>query len=158
MLGKVADYHSDPLIILDTSFEIIFTNHKAISIFSIDDFNLTLDQIFEYETVSEITDTIGIVLNSSVKKNIKDLLIKLKGGSSLFYDVTVDVVNSDDSFSIILLFKNVSISNSEELISKIKISGTSGLTVQQNSQLSGIISDLQKHLPVTLVSLKTFNC
>lgn len=154
MLGKVADYHSDPLIILDTSFEIIFTNYKAISIFSIDDFNLTLDQIFEHETVSEITDTIGIVLNSSVKKNIKDLLINLKGGSSLFYDVTVDVVNSDDSISIILLFKNVSISNSEELISKIKISGTSRLTLQQNSQLSGIISNLQKHLPVTLVSLK----
>ena len=154
ILGKVADYHSDPLIMLDTSFEIIFTNQKAVSIFSIDDFNLTLEQVFEQETVIEFTDAIGIVLNSSLQKNIKNLLIKLKGGSNLIYDVSIELINLEDVINIVLLFRNVSSNKSDELIRKIKIPGTGTLNSNQSIQLESLLSDIQIHLPVTIVSSK----
>ncbi len=79
ILGRIADSHGDPLIILDDSFEIIFTNQKANSLFSIDDFNITLEQVFERSTVREITDTIGIVLNSHQEKLLKEYFFRTKG-------------------------------------------------------------------------------
>ena len=107
ILGRIADYHGDPLIILDESFEIIFTNQKAISLFSIDDFNITLEQVFEKSTVTEISDSIGIVLNSYQEKIFKNILIKLKGGNNLSYDLSIEPLHWEEVNNIILVFRKV---------------------------------------------------
>ena len=58
ILGRNSDYHGDPLIILDESFAIVFTNQKVASLFFIDDYHITLEQVFEKETVNDLTDLI----------------------------------------------------------------------------------------------------
>ena len=73
ILGRNSDYHGDPLIILDESFEIIFTNQKAISLFLIDDYNISLEQIFEKTTVQEILDFVGPAINTFQKKLLKNI-------------------------------------------------------------------------------------
>ena len=124
ILGKIADYHGDPLIILDDSFEIIFANQKANSLFSIDDFNITLEQVFERETVTEITDTIGIVLNSYQEKLLKNISLKLKGGDSLSFDLNIEQFQCEETINIILVFRSEVKDYPDDLLNKIKI-GTS---------------------------------
>ncbi|MFZ1281493.1 MAG: hypothetical protein WAR59_11695, partial [Ignavibacteriaceae bacterium] len=73
LFGKIADLNNDPLIVIDESYEIVFTNQVAISHFIIDDLNISLEQIFENESVKEITDLIGITLSTAKNKSLKDL-------------------------------------------------------------------------------------
>ena len=154
IIGRIADYHGDPLIILDDSFEIIFTNQKAISTFSIDDFNISLEQIFEKDTTRNLSDSIGIALNTNKKKTLSDYSVELKNGNTITYNISLELLHTEDSINIVLLFNNVSTINSNDLLKKIKLLSAKNLTLDRKLNLNNFINEIQKHLPFTIISLK----
>jgi PAS domain S-box-containing protein len=154
ILGRNSDYHGDPLLILDDSFEIIFTNQKASTLFSIDDFNICLDQIFGKETVQYLIESIGPALNSSQKKNYKSSLINLKSGYKLEFDLSVEPIQLNETVNIILIFRSLVKINSNDILSKIKVSSLKNDDSINNTPLKQIIAELQSLAPFTIISIK----
>lgn len=154
ILGRNSDYHGDPLIILDDSFEIIFTNHKASELFIIDDYQITLEQVFEKETVQLLTDIIGPVVNNFQKKIFKETSFNLKSGSTLEFTLAIEPIQTDETTNIILIFRNIRNFNQNNLLSKIKISSLENLNINNDNPVKTIINDLQRLAPFTVVSLK----
>jgi PAS domain S-box-containing protein len=154
ILGKIADHHGDPLIILDDSFEIIFSNQTAVSLFSIDDFNITLDQIFDKNTVNEISDNAGIALNTFKNKTLDQLELKLKSGSNLVSDISIELLNLDESVNVVLIFSSSFKIDQDELIKKIKILSSKNLSLIKSINLKDLISEIKNLAPFTIVALK----
>ena len=154
ILGKIADHHGDPLIILDDSFEIIFSNQTAVSLFSIDDFNITLDQIFDKNTVNEISDNAGIALNTFKNKTLDQLDLKLKSGSNLVSDISIELLNLDESINVVLIFSSSFKIDQDELIKKIKILSSKNLSLIKSINLKDLISEIKNLAPFTIVALK----
>ncbi len=154
ILGRNSDYHGDPLIILDDSFEIIFTNHKAAELFIIDDYHITLEQVFEKETVQQLTDIIGPVINTFQKKTFKETSLNLKAGSTLEFDLAIEPIQTDETTNIILIFRNIKNINQNNLLSRIKISSLENLNTNNDNPVKTIINDLKRLTPFTIVSLK----
>ena len=154
ILGRNSDYHGDPLIILDESFEIIFTNQKASSLLSIDDYNITLDQVFEKETVHDLNDMIGPVINSLQKKRFKNVSINLKSGNYLKFDLSIEPIQIDETINVILVFRSIDNINVNDFLNKIKITSFNDLFSDKNNSAKTIISELKRLAPFTLVSLK----
>jgi PAS domain S-box-containing protein len=148
ILGRNSDYHGDPLIILDDSFEIIFTNQKAATLFFIDDYHITIEQVFEKETVQELTDFIGQVLNTFQKKIIKHTSINLKSGNNILFDLSIEPIQTAETINIILVFRSIENINADDLLSKIKI------TSVKDNPLKLIISELQRLAPFSIISLR----
>lgn len=102
--SKTADKLGSPLIILDDSQEIVFTNQKAISDFLIDDHNITLDQVFESETVIELNDLIGLSINTSTKLLERNISLKLKTGTIENFELVLETISSEFGVNTILFF------------------------------------------------------
>jgi len=154
ILGRNSDYHGDPLIILDDSFEITFTNQKAATFFFIDDYHITLDQVFEKKTVQELTDLIGPVLNNFQKKIFKHISINLKSGNNILFDLSIEPIQTDDTNNVILIFRTIENINADDLLSKIKVTPVNNIFSDKDNPLKFIISELQKLVPFTIISLK----
>ena len=154
ILGSIEDYHGNPLIILDDSFEIIFTNQYANSLFSIDDFNITLEQVFERDTIRELTDLIGIVLNSNQEKILKKIDVKLKGGNTLSLNLLVQPHLSEETQFIFLIFKNEAEDYPDVPLNKIKIGASANFSIKQSNSLNSILTDLKNLVPFTITSLR----
>lgn len=154
ILGRNSDYHGDPLIILDDSFEIIFTNHKAQSLFSIDDYHITLEQVFEKDSVQQLIDYIGPVINKFQKKIFNSTSLNLKSGNSVIYDLSIEPLQTDENIYAILVFRSNENINLDHLLSKIKISSAQGSLTTESDQVKILISELQALAPFTVVSLK----
>ena len=154
ILGRIADYHGDPLIILDDSFEIFFSNQKANSLFSIEDFNITLEHVFEKSTVTEISDSIGIVLNSYQDNIFKDFSVKLLGGNSLSYDLSIEPFRWEETNNIILVFKNETKDYTDELLKKIKIGVSKDYSIKPGISLNVILTEIKNLSPFSIVSLR----
>ncbi|MBK7629779.1 MAG: PAS domain S-box protein [Ignavibacteriales bacterium] len=154
ILGRNSDYHGDPLIILDDSFEIIFTNQKASTLFIIDDFHISLEQVFEKETVQKLTDFIGPVLNSLQKKLYKTTSINLKSGNKLDFDILIEPIKTDETINAILVFRNIDNTNCNDLLSRIKIASSNDIISTSDAPLKSIITELHSEIPFTIISLK----
>jgi len=153
ILGRNSDYHGDPLIILDESFEIVFTNQKAASLFFIDDYHITLEQVFEKETVNDLTDLIGPVINSFHKNIYKNISVNLKAGSSSVFDLFIEPIQTDEIINILLVFRSTEKINSYDLLSKIKITSFKNILSDKNNSAKTVISELQNLAPFTIISL-----
>ena len=154
ILGRNSDYHGDPLIILDESFDIVFTNQKAASLFFIDDYHITLEQVFEKETVNELTDLIGPVINSFNKNIYKNISVNLKAGSSSVFDLFIEPIKTNAVINILLVFRSTENINSYDLLSKIKITSFKNILSDKNNSAKTVISELQNLAPFTIISLK----
>ena len=154
IIGRNSDYHGDPLIILDESFEIVFTNLKAASLFFIDDYHITLEQVFEKETVNDLTDLIGPVINSSQKSIYKNISVHLKAGSSSVFDLFIEPIQTDEVINILLVFRSTENINSYDLLNKIKITSLKNILSDKNDSAKTVISELQNLAPFTIISLK----
>ena len=154
ILGRNSDYHGDPLIILDESFEIVFTNQKASSLFIIDDYHITLEQVFEKETVNELTDLIGPVVNSFQKNIFKNITVNLKSGSSTTFDLSIEPIQTDETLNIIIVFRSTENIIAYDILSKIKIASFKNILSDKSNSVKTIISELQNHVPFTIISLK----
>ena len=154
ILGRNSDYHGDPLIILDDSFEIIFTNDKAAELFIIEDYHITLEQVFERDSVQQLTDFIGTVLNSHQKKIFVEASFDLLTGNTLDFDLAIEPIQTDDITNIILIFRNAKNINQSNLLSRIKVSSLKNLSTNNDNPLKTIVNDLQRLTPFTVVSIK----
>jgi PAS domain S-box-containing protein len=154
ILSRNSDYHGDPLIILDESFEIVYTNQKARTLFLIDDHHITLEQVFEKETVNELTDLIGPVINTFQKDIFKNISVNLKSGSSSVFDLSIEPIQTDESINVLLIFRNSESINAYDLFSKIKITPFKNILSDKNNPAKTIISELQSLAPFTIISLK----
>ena len=153
ILGRNSDCHGDPLIILDESFEIIFTNEKASTLFLVDDYHITLDQVFEKQTVQELTDFIGPVISTFQKKVFSSTLFCLKSGYKVDYDLSIEPIHIDETLYIILIFKSIANINADNLLSKIKITSLKNLSSDKNISAMSIISEVNRLAPFTVTSL-----
>lgn len=154
ILGRNSDYHGDPLIILDESFEIVFTNQKAATLFLIDDHHITLEQVFEKETVNELTDLIGPVINNFQKSIYKNISVNLKAGSSSVFDLSIEPIQTDETLNVIIVFRSNENINAYDLLSKIKITSFKNILTDKNNPVKTILSELQSLAPFTIISLK----
>ncbi len=154
ILGRNSDYHGDPLIILDESFEIVFTNQKAASLFIIDDHHITLEQVFEKETVNELTDLIGPVIINFQKNIFKNIQVNLKSGNGVVFDLSIEPIQTDDALNIIIVFRSNENINAYDLLSKIKITSFKNILSDKNNSAKTILSELQNLAPFTIISLK----
>lgn len=154
VLGSNSDYHGDPLIILDESFEINFTNQKASVLFSIDEYHITLEQIFDKDTVQQLSDIIGPALNTFQKKIYANTSVGLKSGNTLSFDLSIEPIITEDSKHVILVFRNMDNINFDDLLSKIIVQSSNSNLDIGTDDLQNLITELQKLIPFTLVSLK----
>ena len=154
VLGSNSDYHGDPLIILDESFEINFTNQKASVLFSIDEYHITLEQIFDKDTVQQLSDIIGPALNTFQKKIYSNTSVGLKSGNTLSFDLSIEPIITEDSKHVILVFRNMDNINFDDLLSKIIVQSSNSNLDIGTDDLQNLITELQKLIPFTLVSLK----
>jgi PAS domain S-box-containing protein len=153
ILGRNSDSHGDPLIILDESFEIIFTNEKASTLFLIDDYHITLEQAFKKQTVQELTDFIGPVINTFQKKVFSNTSVNLKSGYNVDFDITIEPIQLDESLYVILIFRSIANINSDNLLSKIKITSLKKLLSDKNNSVLSFISEVNRLAPFTVTSL-----
>ena len=116
ILGKVSDYQGNPIIIIDSSFDIIYTNQHANSLFFIDAHHISLEQVFETETVQLLTDLVGPVLYTFKSTEKKDLTIRLKAGVTKVFDLFIDAFGIEESQNILLIFKNIESDNFSNFI------------------------------------------
>ncbi|HCY76427.1 MAG TPA: hypothetical protein DHV28_10940 [Ignavibacteriales bacterium] len=154
ILGRNSDYHGDPLIILDESFEIIYTNQKASSLFAIDDIHITLEQVFEQDTVQKLNDFIGPAFNSFQKKLFTNTSVKLKSGNTLSFDLSIEPILTNEDKNVILVFRNLENINFNDLLNKIIIRSAKNNLNDGTDDLQSLITELQKLAPFTLVSLR----
>ncbi len=154
ILGRNADYHGDPLIILDDSYEIVFTNQTASTFFNIDDFHISLEQVFEEETVQELNDYIGPVLHSFQKKVFNNISFNLKSGNNIVFDLLIEPIQTDETNNIILFFRNIESINANDLLSKIKITSVKDDFSNKENPIKTVISELQRIAPFTIISFK----
>ena len=134
--------------------KLVFTNQKAASLFFIDDYHITLEQVFEKETVNELTDLIGPVINSFHKNIYKNISVNLKAGSSSVFDLFIEPIQTDEVINILLVFRSTENINSYDLLSKIKITSFKNILSDKNNSAKTVISELQNLAPFTIISLK----
>lgn len=151
--SKTADKQGNPLIILDDSQEIIFTNQKANSQFLIDDHNITLDQVFEPETITELNDLIGLSINTAAQFLERDITVKLKTGSTNNFRIILETLSTESGDKTILFFN----SPNELNINSTNIVNTL-VSIEELQTIYPEIRDLLRKLknlfPITLLSLK----
>ena len=149
---RLADFNNDPLIFLNESFEIIFSNQIASSLFLIDENNINLEQVFEDKTVELITDNAGIAVTKKTNISIKDINFILKTGSLINSDLSIDILPGNNSNQIVLLFKLI---QKNTLVSdeRIDLSVKSKLSMEQLRVIKEITDQIKSQYPFTLVSI-----
>ena len=103
---KIIDSINSPILILNSSSEIISSNEKANSLFLIDEGISFLEQIFKIETVEKLSGVFNKVLSENKKEFIGETLIQLKGGSLLNYNATIDCLELNDNKYVCLFFRS----------------------------------------------------
>lgn len=151
--SKAADKQDKPLIILDNSQEIIFTNQTAVSSFLIDDHNITLDQVFESETVLELNDLIGLSINTSANLLDRKITLKLKTGLTENYRIILETLSTEDGVNTILFFNETSdqrISSTDSISALLSIDDLQIIY----PEIKDLLQKLKNNFPITLLSLK----
>ena len=154
ILGKISDYQGNPIIIIDSSFDIVYTNQHANSLFFIESHHISLEQVFETETVQMLTDLAGPVLYSFESNEKRSLRVKLKAGITLTFDLFIEAFEIEESKNILLIFKNVESDDSSNLISRIKVKPLKSDYLNDHLKINSLISELTILAPFTLVSIK----
>jgi PAS domain S-box-containing protein len=153
--AKISESVSDLVVILDSSFEIIYSNQKASSLFQIDDYSLTLAQVFSDDTVKKLSDETGPSLFTNEKRYLKQLQLKLKSGNIFEFDLTISTAKLVNEKIILLVFSDSDISQKQVRIDQIQVRAGGEFLSQQNPEIGSLIKKIQSLLPFTLVGLKT---
>lgn len=151
--SKTADKLGNPLIILDESQEIVFTNQNAVSNFLIDDQNVNLDQVFESDTVIELNDLIGLSVNTSAKLIERNISLKLKTGTAEDFELVLETISSEYGVNTILFFtRKEEISEDHTGIIKTSVS-VEKLKIFY-PEIKDLADAISSNLPLTILSLK----
>lgn len=154
LYAQIAESVSDLVIILDHSFEILHANQKAASIFYIDDFSLTLEQVFDNQTTLHLSDEIGAVLFTNQKKSLKNFLFNIKTGYNFEFDLTITPVEARDEKLILLVFSDKNFENRETSIDKIQIKLGRHILEEKDEIIKSLIEEVERLIPFTIIDLK----
>jgi PAS domain S-box-containing protein len=154
IFARASESINDPVIIVDTSYEVLHANQKAIAEFYIDELSLTLDQIFTKESVNILTDEIGPSLFSPSKKNIKNIELTTNAGIKNFYNLIIDPIEIHDDKIILLVFGDAFSKKTEGDITLLSLNPAAKKEVDNNPSVKLIIDEIRKYIPITIVGLK----
>jgi len=154
LYAKITENIGELVIILDPSFEILHANQIASSQFFIDDFSLTLEQVFTRETARDLIDKIGPVLFTNQKKVIKDYIVNINTGYSSEYDLIINPVELEDEKIILLLFRQKNIENDIFLIDKIQLKLSKYFSQEKHEIINSLLEEIKQLIPFTLVGIK----
>lgn len=152
--ANLTDSIGELVIVLDSSFELLHANQKAVKAFLIDDYTLTLEQIFYKETVGYLTDEIGQVLFTNQKKTIKDFLIKINADDSFEFDLTISTVEINSDKIIFLIFNELINKKPFDSIEKIQIKLGRIFPDNQNEEIKSLIKNIEDLIPFTVIGLR----
>ena len=154
LYAKIAESIGELVVILDSSFEILHANQKAASEFYVDDFTLTLEQIFTDDTVRNLTDEIGPALFSNQKKSIKNFLININTGNSSEYDLIINPVEVNGDKIVLLVFSKKNFDTSEFIVDKIQLRLDKYQLQEKNDFILSLIKEIEQLVPFTIIGLK----
>ena len=154
LYAKITENISDLIIILDSSFEIIYANQKATTEFYIDNSSITLEQVFNKETTQQLTDEIGPVLFTNQKKSLKNFIINLNTEISFEYNLIINPVTINDEKIILLIFNNQEVNSKDIVLDKISIKAGHYVTETDNKVVENLVEEIQTLIPFTLVGVK----
>lgn len=152
--AKITEVISDPIIMLDSSFDIINANQNASSIFYIDDFTLNLDQVFDESTSRNLIDAIGPVLFTNLTKFIKDFPITTKTGESSQFELNINPIEINGKKFIVLIFNNKTANSAENSIDKIQLRLGKYFHPEVIEKFKLLVSEIEKIIPFTIVGLR----
>ncbi len=152
--ANLTDSIGELVIVLDSSFEILHANQKAIKEFLIDDYSLTLEQIFYKDSVRDLTDEIGQALFTNQKKTIKDFLIKINSSESFIFDLTITPAEINNEKIIFLIFQQTVNREVLNLIDKIQINFGKTLSDEKIEELKSLIGSIEELIPFTIIGLR----
>lgn len=142
------------VIVLDSSFDILHANQKAVSEFLIDDFSFTLEQIFQDDTVRNLTDEISQALYTNQKKTIKDFLINLSTNENLVLDLTISPAEYNNDKIVFLIFNSREVNKSLNLIDRIQINLEKAFTNEKIEEIKSLLKIIEELIPFTIIGQK----
>jgi PAS domain S-box-containing protein len=154
LYAKMSENISDLVIILDTSFEIIYSNHKAASFFLIDDYSITLDQVFDNETAKTLTEEVSQVLFAYQKKTINNFRINLKSENRFEYNLIIAPIDITNDKLLFLIFSEKGSGQAQVNIDQIQINSSKRFLLQQDKTVKSLIEQVQQFVPFTVVGLR----
>lgn len=152
---KIAESVSDLVVILDHSFDILYANQKAASVFYIDDLSLTLEQVFDNETVLHLNDEIGSVLYIDQKKSLQNFAVNIKTGYNYEFDLVISPIKIKDEKLILLVFIDKSSKKNETYIDKIQMKLSRHILQENNEVIKSLLSEVEQLIPFTITGLKS---
>ncbi len=152
--AKITEVISDPIIMLDSSFEILNANQNASAIFYIDEFTLNLDQVFDDGTSRNFTDAIGQVLFTNLTKIVKDFLIITKTGESFQFDLNINPIEINGEKYFVLIFNRSRSDSTENSIDKIQLRLGKYFNSEVIEKFKSLVSEIEKIIPFTVIGLK----
>jgi len=153
LIIRFADHNDDAILILNNSFEIIFSNQTANSLFYIDETNIVLDQIFAEHTVKQLIDQLGISKSVNQNKSIKNLELTLKSEDKLYVDLFIDNIKIEKNFNRVLLFSLVKEKIESENPVQLGVLNQTNLSEKQSNFISQLVNQAKKEFPFSLISL-----
>jgi nitrogen-specific signal transduction histidine kinase len=132
LYAKISESISDLVIILDSSFEIIYSNQKAASNFLIDDYSITLEQVFNNEIAKKMTDEVAPTLFTNGKRYLKRFQLELKTGAKFEYDLIVTPVEINNDKLLLLVFSNKELNQEQFFVDRIQINPGKEFFAQQD--------------------------
>lgn len=154
LYSKIAESVSDLVIILDSSFEILHVNQKAARTFYIDEFSLTIEQVFTNDSARQLTDEIGTAVFTNQKKIIKDFSVTVNTGENFVYDLIISPVDTDGEKLILLFFSRENFRNQEFFADNIRMKIGRRFFEEENKSIKSLLDEIEKLIPFTLVGLK----
>jgi PAS domain S-box-containing protein len=151
---KIIDSINSPVLILNSSSEIISSNEKANSLFLIDESISFLEQIFKIETVEQLSGVFSKVLSENKKEFIGETLVQLKSGSLLNYNATIDCLELNDNKYVCLFFRSENADQSEQSLEQINIQNENAVINLNDEPIKKLFYDIKAQYPITLVGKK----
>lgn len=151
---KIIDSINFPIIILNSSSEIIISNEKANTLFLIDESVSNLEQIFKLETVEKLSGVFNKVLSENKKEFIGKTLIQMKSGSLLNYNATIDYLELNNTKYACLFFQPEKSDITGQTLEQINIQNENALININDEAIKKLYYDIKAQYPITLVGKK----
>lgn len=157
LLSRMTENLNESVIILDTSYEILYSNQEASLVFYIDELSLTLDQIFSKETVNYLTDFIGPSVFSLSKNKVDSFEIITNTGIKNLFNVIIDPIKIGDEIVILLIFNAAQLQKDNKDENLFSINTISSKEILENKTIKSLVDGIKNNLPITVVNLKILN-
>ncbi len=154
LISRMTESIDESVIVLDTSYEILYANQKASSEFFIEDLSLTLEQVFSKDSAINLTDQIGPAIFSGFKSKVDEIELSTIAGIRKAFKLVIDPIQIEDEKLIILFFYPLHQKNVIDVENLFSIHTISFQKVVENEIIKSLIEEIKKYLPLTVIGLK----